>query len=190
MRILCFGDSNTYGFDPRGFFGGRYGEDCRWPEVLGALSGHDVINEGQNGRTVPRRERDVALFCDTLKNSAPDLLIIMLGTNDLLTGCAPEDALCPMEKLLGCAPDGIKVLLVAPPAITRGEWVSDERIIQGIHSMAELYRELAERNGILFLEAGTLPLSHDGVHLSEEGNRQLGQRLWDFLRETANWEEI
>ena len=190
MRILCFGDSNTFGFDPRGFFGGRYSEDCRWPEVLGALSGHEVINEGQNGRTVPHRERDVALFCGTLKNTRPDLLIIMLGTNDLLAGFTPEDAVRRMDGLLNHVPDGIKVLLVAPPAITRGEWVADERTIQGVHSFAELYRELADRRGLLFFEAGDLPISHDGVHLSEEGSRQLGQRLWGFLRETANWEEI
>ena len=23
MRMLCYGDSNTYGYDPRGFFGDR-----------------------------------------------------------------------------------------------------------------------------------------------------------------------
>ena len=32
MNIICFGDSNTYGYDPRGYFGGRYGADCRWVE--------------------------------------------------------------------------------------------------------------------------------------------------------------
>ena len=44
MKILCFGDSNTYGYDPRGYFGGRY--DDRWPEVLAALTGWDVVNLG------------------------------------------------------------------------------------------------------------------------------------------------
>lgn len=190
MRILCFGDSNTYGFDPRGFFGGRYDENNRWPEVLGALSGHEVINEGQNARTVPHRERDVALFCDTLKNTAPDLLIIMLGTNELLTGFAPEDALHRMEGLLNHVPHGIRVMLIAPPAISRGEWVTDDRIIQGIPRIAEMYKALAERRGIFFFNAGALPLSYDGVHLSEEGNIQLAHRVWEFLKEIPKLEGI
>ena len=190
MRILCFGDSNTYGFDPRCVMGGRYDEKGRWPEVLGALSGYEVINEGQNARTVPHRERDVALFCDTLKNTSPDLLIIMLGTNELLLGFAPEDALRRMEGLLNHVPEGIRVMLVAPPAIHKGEWVTEDRIIQGISEIAELYRELAERRGLIFFEAGTLPLSHDGVHLSEEGNRRLGQTLWDYLKNVQNQGKI
>ena len=34
MRILCFGDSNTYGYHPRGFFGDRYGPEDRWVDLL------------------------------------------------------------------------------------------------------------------------------------------------------------
>ena len=34
MDIICFGDSNTYGYDPRGYFGGRYDADCRWVDIL------------------------------------------------------------------------------------------------------------------------------------------------------------
>ena len=49
-RILCFGDSNTYGYDPRG---GRYGEDERWPMRLSAAlgEGFSVVEEGFGGRT-------------------------------------------------------------------------------------------------------------------------------------------
>ena len=34
MTILCFGDSNIYGYDPRGYFGGRYDADSRWVDIL------------------------------------------------------------------------------------------------------------------------------------------------------------
>lgn len=190
MRILCFGDSNTYGFDPRGFFGGRYEDNGRWPEVLGTLSGHEVINEGQNARRVPHLQRDVEMFRNTLENTKPDLLIIMLGTNELLTGFEPEDARRRMEGLLNHVPEDIRVMLIGPPAISRGEWVSDEKIIQGIPKISELYRELARERGTLFLAAGSLPLSHDRVHLSEEGNRQLAKLVWDFIREIPDLEEM
>lgn len=49
-RILCFGDSNTWGYDPRG---GRYDEETRWPMRLQRLlgEGFTVVEEGFNGRT-------------------------------------------------------------------------------------------------------------------------------------------
>ena len=55
MRILCFGDSNTYGYDPRGFFGDLYDDKDRWVDLLAKQTGHEVINAGGNGREIPRR---------------------------------------------------------------------------------------------------------------------------------------
>lgn len=52
MRILCFGDSNTYGCDPRSLLGERYPPNARWPELLRS-SGWEAVNCGQNGREVP-----------------------------------------------------------------------------------------------------------------------------------------
>ena len=51
MNILCYGDSNTYGYIP--VTAGRYDESTRWPGVLRGLlgEGHLVIEEGLNGRT-------------------------------------------------------------------------------------------------------------------------------------------
>ena len=51
-RILCFGDSLTWGYDPAKRV--RFEEDSRWPCVMQAALGDDykVIEEGQNGRTI------------------------------------------------------------------------------------------------------------------------------------------
>ncbi len=38
-NVLCFGDSNTYGYDPRSYFGGRYDADSRWVDILAAKTG-------------------------------------------------------------------------------------------------------------------------------------------------------
>lgn len=54
MRIVCLGDSNTWGFDPGSYFGGRY--DVPWPEKLAQMTGWEVINAGENGCEIPRRE--------------------------------------------------------------------------------------------------------------------------------------
>lgn len=85
MNVICFGDSNTYGYDPRGYFGGRYDADSRWVDILAAETGWIVHNMGQNGREIPGGAAP-AFPADT------DLLIVMLGTNDLLQGKSPDQA--------------------------------------------------------------------------------------------------
>ena len=54
MKISCFGDSNTYGYDPRSYFGGRYDADSRWVDILAAQTGWTIFNMGQKeGVMVP-----------------------------------------------------------------------------------------------------------------------------------------
>ncbi|MEZ5476212.1 MAG: hypothetical protein R3E95_01535 [Thiolinea sp.] len=50
-RILCFGDSNTWGYEPA--TGERYDRDTRWPTVMATAlgAGYEVVEEGMNGRT-------------------------------------------------------------------------------------------------------------------------------------------
>ena len=81
MNIICFGDSNTYGYDPRSWMGGRYDADSRWVDILVSKTGWTVQNMGVNGREIPLTAPDMPT--DT------DLLIVMLGSNDLLQGCSP-----------------------------------------------------------------------------------------------------
>ena len=54
LRIVCFGDSNTYGYDPRGYFGDRYDVEDRWTDLLSKQTGYEVINAGANGREIFR----------------------------------------------------------------------------------------------------------------------------------------
>ena len=58
-RLLCYGDSNTFGYDPRSYLGGRYPESVRWTALLIA-KGWNVINKGENGRSIPRLEQETA----------------------------------------------------------------------------------------------------------------------------------
>ena len=97
VRILCFGDSNTYGYDPRGFFGDRYGAGDRWVDLLAKQTGHEVINAGANGREIPRNPYTLRL----LNEHAPvDIFLVMLGTNDLLQGASAKEAADRMEAFL------------------------------------------------------------------------------------------
>ena len=89
---LCFGDSNTFGYDPGSRLGRQLEERERWPEVFAGLIGWDLVNEGMNGREIPAGwflER----FDKILEEDAPfDVLAVMLGTNDILNSFQPDAA--------------------------------------------------------------------------------------------------
>ena len=89
-RILCFGDSNTFGYDPRSFFGSQYDADVRWTGLLQA-AGWEVANCGKNGLCIPRDPQFPAV-ADLLRRVTPDVVTVMLGSNDLLNAASAEEA--------------------------------------------------------------------------------------------------
>ncbi len=182
MRILCFGDSNTYGYDPRGFVAGRYDREHRWPNVLEALTGHYVFNDSINGRPIPRREMELKLLDDSIRRTEPEMMIIMLGTNDVVTGASAAETRERMDAFLGHIPPETELVILAPPPIRKGVWVEDEHIIAESRLLGELYKTLAEKWGAAFVDCRELPLSHDGVHLSEEGHTMLADKLCEKLK--------
>ena len=74
-RIVCYGDSNTFGYDGADPFGGRLPAETRWPELLGGLLGCETVNCGLNGRTVPYYERSVKADLALLRRQAPCTLV-------------------------------------------------------------------------------------------------------------------
>ena len=177
MMVICFGDSNTYGYDPRGYFGGRYDVDCRWVDILAVENGWTIFNMGQNGREIPATVP--AFPADT------DLLIVMLGTNDLLQGRSPEQAAERLERFLsGISLNSNKILLIAPPPMAMGEWVPSPQLIEDSRTFAQLCQALAERLGISFADAGKwdIPLAYDGVHFTEQGHKAFAAGLLEELK--------
>lgn len=171
MKILCFGDSNTYGYDPRSFFGDRF--DDRWPKLLG----HETINEGANGRIIPRNPYVLRL----LKEQGPvDLFLVMLGTNDLLQGASAEEAAERMShfltELLPHCPD---VLLIAPPPLKRGAWVPTDALVEESIRLADAYFAVALKLGVPFVDTRDwkIDFCFDGVHFTEEGHRTFAKNL-------------
>jgi len=174
MKIICFGDSNTYGYDPRGYFGGQYNHP--WPEIMAAKTGWTVVNEGINGREIPKTP--VSFPEDT------GLLIIMLGTNDLLQGASAESACEKMERFLrSLTLNRDKILLIAPPPMKFGQWVQVQGLVNHSITLAKHLHDLAEHLGIRFADAGKwrIPLAYDGVHLTEEGHRTFADELFNYL---------
>lgn len=170
MRLVCFGDSNTYGYDPRGFFGDRYAGSDRWPELLAKHSGFEVLNCGSNGRSIPRNASGV--FPDA-GETVNDIFIVMLGTNDLLQGASAAEAARRMEVFLNSAKSRFAgILLVSPPPMQRGAWVPNASLTEESLKLAEEYKLLSEKLSIFFADTRDwkTELAYDGVHLTEQGH--------------------
>lgn len=168
MQLVCFGDSNTYGYDPRSYFGSRYPSEIRWVNLLAQETGWSVRNEGQNGREIPEVPSEF-LLKDLEK---ADALVIMLGSNDLLQTMSAETAARRMEHFLRQLPS-LPTLLVAPPPMIRGAWVTDDQLLVESRNLTEAYRLMACKLDVAFADAGEwgVELLFDGVHFSEKGHQ-------------------
>ena len=180
MKLWCFGDSNTYGYDPCGFFGGRYA--APWPELLAEKTGLQVINDGKNGRMIPEREYEILQFRRDAERYSADALIVMLGTNDLLEGATAREAAARMEAFLNRC-NVPMILLIGPPPMVRGAWVPDDGLVEESKNLAWHYEALAKRRGLPYADAGEwdIALAYDGVHFSEEGHARFAGGLASCL---------
>ena len=179
-RILCFGDSNTFGYDPRSYFGSQYPADVRWTGLLQNV-GWEVANCGQNGRCIPREPQFPAV-ADLLRRVRADVVTVMLGSNDLLNGATAEQTVECMKALLRCMKGDAgtaNILLIAPPPIQLGDWVQTRELIDESKHLSELYHALADQLGIAFADAGEwgVALTFDGVHFSPEGHMAFAEGL-------------
>ena len=180
MKLWCFGDSNTYGYDPCGFFGGRYA--APWPELLAEKAGFQVINDGKNGRMIPEREYEFSQFQRDAVRCSADALIVMLGTNDLLEGATAKEAAARMEVFLNRCNMPL-ILLISPPPMKRGAWVPDDELVEESKELSRQYKALAAQRGIQFADAGEwdIELAYDGVHFTEEGHARFAEGLASCL---------
>lgn len=200
-RILCFGDSLTWGFVPAGG-GARYPDAVRWTQQLARLTGATVIEEGLNGRTsvFPDPTAPFACGADAIEScvlsAAPvDAVVIMLGINDmkvfLSNGCAGASArgiLTVAGKAAAMVP-GVPVLVVAPPPIGRhitelppelGMMEQlDEKSIEGSWQLAGYLSDFCPLYGFPFFDAGTVVSASaaDAVHLDEAGHTVFAEAL-------------
>ena len=201
-HILCLGDSNTHGYcaDPKDCADGgiRFNEDERWTCRLQAALGGDylVTEEGLSGRTTvfvdPIHESMDALsvLYPILKShECIDLLIIMLGTNDVKERFAANEYVigAGMERLIQRAKtidcwgaQKPNLLVVAPPRIGDGfhDAVMGNGCVERSRGVAEQFRIVAERNQVHFLNAADCEFNQvDFMHLTRRGHAQLAEKL-------------
>ena len=159
MRIICFGDSNTWGYDPRSYIGEQYPRNVRWQGRLAALPGLDVVNCGVNGRSIPNTPARISAACAEIGRYLPaETLVVMLGGNDLLSQpdfCA-EDVAERMESFLRVALSELapaRTLLVSPPPMRPGAWVGEGRLVTESQRLGACLAETARELGIDFADA-------------------------------------
>ena len=197
-RILCFGDSNTWGYDPE--TDERYDYKTRWPCVMASILGdeYEIVEEGMNGRTTVWDDPVDGLMSGLnylkpclLSHKPLDTVIVMLGTNDLkdrFCVSAYEIAksagrLVQMIQASDAGPKGAapQVLLVAPPPIVAGDNGLDTREhgLAKSQQFAGQFAEIAKELACNFADAGEFITSSpvDGIHFSAESQRVLGKSL-------------
>jgi lysophospholipase L1-like esterase len=205
--VLCYGDSLTWGYIPDG--SGRHALKDRWPETLQAElgTGVHVVTDGLNGRTtafddhLSGFQRNGARTLTTVVGThfPLDLVIIMLGTNDMksfICGNAQgtKRGMQRLIEIIRTAPyqqnaKAPQVLIVSPPALgetgapdfrlTFGDGIEQSRLLAG------LYKDVAELANCAFFDAGsvakTSPL--DGVHLDADNTRAIGKAIAPIVRD-------
>ena len=206
-RILCYGDSNTYGYIPTG---GRYDENTRWPMRMQRLLGESyaVIEEGFNGRTCVFDDAVEGGFKSGVQYLPPclmthnplDAVLIMLGTNDTKVrfGMTPMTIGQSMMQLVRTAKqyavneagEVSHIVIVAPPLILDNLMQTRHAECfgpQAIAVSAGLPRELRRISKLMrcdFFDASPYaevsPL--DAVHMTAQGHLRLGEAMADKIR--------
>ncbi|WP_455714344.1 GDSL-type esterase/lipase family protein [Anaerosporobacter sp.] len=204
-RILCFGDSNTYGYRPDGL--GRYDETIRWTGRIQEVLGRDefaIIEEGLCGRTTvfedeirPNRKGIDAIRMIVESHNPLDIVFIMLGTNDCKTrygasaGTIAKGIEQIIESVRQFAGNETRIVVVSPIHLGRGVGEDgfdpefDEKSVEVSLHLSKALRKIALTNNCSFLDASTVanPSEADREHLDEEGHAQLANLVVDRIKE-------
>ena len=198
-NILCFGDSNTWGYVPGGD-GQRFSRDERWSGKLGKLlgDGYHVIEEGLNGRTTVHEDpvkgdkSGLKYIVPCLQSHKPlDLVIVMLGSNDCKErfGCDPYSIACGLTRVLdaiifsrsGRRESSPKIMLIAPPWMLEGGDFPGigEGAVEKSKALSEYFFQVAQDYGCIFIDGENIHSASeiDGLHLDKEGHKAFAEKL-------------
>lgn len=200
--ILCYGDSNTWGYAPNQ--NRRYTSTERWPGILQMLLGEDVcvIEEGLPGRTTVHKDpiegdhkSGESYLLPCLESHHPDFVILVLGTNDLKHrfGASAEDVAKGAAKLVAVI-QGFqhpmmkrppKVLLVVPPPIKEVGYFAD-MFKEGEAKSKGLAQAFSEQAALLnceCLDAGEVIQScpKEGIHWQQTAHQKLAESIYQHF---------
>ncbi len=202
--IVCYGDSNTWSTNAGPYT--RWPRSVRWTGVLQKLLGeeYEVVSEGLSGRTFvapepgkPQRTGITHLQAILETHDPIDLVIIMLGTNDVkitfnlsaegIAGHLEETIELIRDDKVDLLQDPAILVVCPPPVIHPVGSELDPRMVNGpelFKKLPALFKKVAEKHGCGFINAGE-HLSNgtvDGYHLDAEGNKKLAKVLATWIQ--------
>lgn len=207
-RIVCFGDSNTWGYDV--VSNGRFDKDIRYTGVLQSelKDEYIVVEEGLCGRTT--------VFDDPLNdglsglkyltpclqtNSKLDWLTIMLGTNDSKErfSATPQNIADGVRRLVKLAKSldvwlsKPKIIIITPPPLEKGCEIAIfagemGRCSEKSYKLAKLYEAHAKEEGCYYLNAGDFCNMNDidYMHLNAESHMKLAEKICEIIKKADN----
>jgi lysophospholipase L1-like esterase len=201
-KILCFGDSNTWGYIP-GSDEQRYPANIRWTGVLQGLLGKKYLvqEEGLNGRITdlddPKHpgKNGYVYFVDWLKSyGSISCLILMLGGNDLTKkrfSRKAEEVANGIEKIINFAREEnnrLNIILINPPKendkLYRTEINFQKNITHKFELLADKLRTAAQKYDCLFLDANEIVKisKMDGCHMTKGSHQKMAIILASKVR--------
>jgi len=208
-RILCFGDSNTYGAIPAE--DSRYPANVRWTGILQDQLGDDyeVIEEGLRGRTTnvddlapgyeDKNGADYLFPC--VRSQVPlDVVIIMLGTNDFkkaygrtakVVAEANRGLVKTVRKYADTDKKKVQIILMSPSYILDFVTIAKPHFAGSPEKSRQLATELgmiAKEEHCVFIDISKFAFSSekDGLHLTKESHRLLAEKLANKIKEVVS----
>lgn len=200
IRVLCFGDSNTWGFVPS--VGLRYDENTRWTRVLGKLLGekYEIIEEGLNSRTICTDDSytgkegrcGITYLAPCIRTHDKfHYFVLMLGTNELKDSFenSPQDILDMLAYMIKQITDyrsmidgeEVKLIVCGIPPVEEDDRPADESDFVYARVKRDAFCKLLEKycakNGITFINNDDLQVGSDGVHLTAQSHTMLAKKI-------------
>ena len=199
-KILCYGDSNTFGYNP--VDASKFDEKTRWTALLQENLGRDfeITEDGMCDRTgIADNDKGFAFSAQRhfpkmiTKTKDIDLLILAIGTNDLqfkydLTIHQFENGL---EKLIVTAKNNVRRIILIPSVVLQ------ENVLEGFFSfqfnetsvskskkVGKIYRKLSNIYGLDYFDFNEFvkPSNADGLHYDSEGHKIIAIKLSDYIK--------
>ena len=182
-KILCFGDSNTFGYNPNN--GSRYNENSRWTGILKNLckNNYEIIEAGCNNRTAFSNNPDGIQFTgymilpEYLKNFY-DIIILAIGINDLQKFYNPT-----LEEF------ETGIIILSPSYITENilnsnfRFMFNQTSIEKSKQITSIYKKIANKYNCKFLDLNKIVTTSkiDGLHYEVEEHKKIAQSIITLL---------
>lgn len=199
-NILCFGDSNAFGFNPEN--GTRYDKNIRWTGILQSLcmDKFHIIEAGCNNRTAFADNPAGKIFTGfkilpEFLNNNLNYVILAIGINDLqfqyeVSLQDVTNGISSLIKMVKSTLPNTKIILISPTDLTENvlknpifSTLFDKSSIEKSKQLAKIYQQIARENNCDFIDLNTIvkPSTIDGLHFEPEEHLKIANEIFKHL---------